>query len=49
MKLELTAVELMRLSYLIELAKKNTKQEDIIETATKIEQLIEEQINTLYA
>lgn len=47
MKLELTAVELMRLSYMLDLAKENTTQEDIIATANKIDTLITEQLETL--
>jgi hypothetical protein len=49
MKLELTAVELMRLSYMISLAKENTSQDDIKETAKKIEDLIIEQLDTLFS
>lgn len=48
MTLELTAVELLRLSYMLSLAKENTKQDEIIDTANRIEELIVEQIESLY-
>ena len=48
MTLELSAVELLRLSYLLEVAKKSTKLDEMTETANKIDLLIEEQLKTLY-